>query len=79
MYLEGGWDIDPVELYLRVRLARADGMSKRAVARHFKISRDTADKALAFSVPPRYRRTAPIKRRKLDAFIAIIDAWSMSR
>jgi len=64
-----------VELYRKVRLACADGMSKRAAARHFNISRDTVDKAMAFSVPPGYRRTAPIKRPKLDGFTEIIDAW----
>ena len=64
-----------MELYRKVRLACADGMSKRAAAQHFNISRDTVDKALAFSVPPGYRRTAPIKRPKLDGFTEIIDAW----
>lgn len=64
-----------MELYRKVRLACADGMSKCAAARHFNISRDTVDKAMAFSVPPGYRRTAPIKRPKLDGFTEIIDAW----
>lgn len=64
-----------MELYRKVRLACADGMSKRAAAAHFNISRDTVEKALAFSVPPGYRRTAPIKRPKLDGFTEIIDAW----
>ena len=64
-----------VELYRKVRLACADGMSKRAAARHFNISRDTVDKVMAFSVPPGYRRTAPIKRPKLDGFTEIIDGW----
>jgi len=64
-----------VELYRKVRLACADGMSKRAAARHFNISRDTVDKAVAFSAPPGYRRTAAIKRPKLDGFTGIIDAW----
>ena len=64
-----------VELYRKVRLACADGMSKRAAARHFNISRDTVDKVMAFSVPPGYRRTAPIKRPKLDGFTEIIDVW----
>ena len=64
-----------MELYRKVRLACADGMSKRAAAAHFNISRETVDKALAFSVPPGYRRTAPIKRPKLDGFTEIIDAW----
>jgi transposase len=62
-------------LYRKVRLACADGMSARAAARHFNISRDTVEKALAFSIPPGYRRTAPIKRPKLDGFTEIIDAW----
>jgi hypothetical protein len=30
---------------------------------------------LSFSVPPGYRRTAPIKRPKLDGFTEIIDQW----
>jgi len=34
-----GLEIYTVELYLKVRLACADGMSKRAAARHFNISR----------------------------------------
>jgi hypothetical protein len=45
-------EIYTVELYLKVRLACADGMSKRAAARHFNVSRDTVDKAMAFSIPP---------------------------
>ena len=70
-----GLEIYTVELYLKVRLACADGMSKRAAARHFNISRDTVEKAMAFSIPPGYRRTAPVKRPKLDGFTEIIDAW----
>ena len=70
-----GREIYTVELYRKGRLACADGMSKRAAARHFNISRDTVDKAMAFSVPPGYRRTAPIKRPKLDGFTEIIDGW----
>lgn len=30
---------------------------------------------LSFSVPPGYRRKAPVKRPKLDGFTEIIDAW----
>lgn len=70
-----GLEIYTVELYLKVRLACADGMSKRAAARHFNISRDTVDKAMAFSIPPGYRRTSPVKRPKLDGFTEIIDSW----
>ncbi len=44
-----------MELYRKVCLACADGMSRRAAAAQFNISRETVDKALAFSVPPGYR------------------------
>ena len=64
-----------MDLYRKVRLACADGMSKRAAARHFNISRGTVDEVMAFSVPPGYRRTAPIKRPKLDGVTGIIDGW----
>ena len=61
-----------MELYRKVRLARRDGMSERAAARHFGISRESVKKMLSFSVPPGYRRRAEIKRPKLDGFI---DQW----
>ena len=64
-----------MDLYLKVRLACGEGMSQREAARHFNISRDSVAKMLAFSVPPGYRRTAPVKRPKLDGFTEIIDAW----
>ena len=64
-----------MDLYRKVRLACAEGMSQRAAARHFGISRDSVQKMLAFSVPPGYRRTAPIRRPKLDGFTGIIDRW----
>ncbi len=50
-------------------------MSKRAVARQFGISRDSVDKMIVYSVPPGYRRTAPVKRPKLDGFTNVIDQW----
>lgn len=50
-------------------------MSERSAARHFGISRDSVKKMLSFSVPPGYRRTAPINRPKLDGFTEIIDEW----
>ena len=50
-------------------------MSQREAARHFGISRDSVCKMLAFSVPPGYRRTAPVKRPKLDGFTGLIDGW----
>ena len=64
-----------MDLYRKVRLACAEGMSQREAALHFNISRDTVAKMMAFSVPPGYRRTAPVKRPKLDAFTGIIDGW----
>ncbi len=50
-------------------------MSERSAARHFGISRESVKKMLSFSVPPGYRRTAPINRPKLDGFTEIIDQW----
>ena len=50
-------------------------MSERAAARYFGISRDSVKKIMSFSVPPGYRRTAPIRRPKLDGFTEIIDGW----
>ncbi|WP_231565052.1 helix-turn-helix domain-containing protein [Sphingomonas sp. Ant H11] len=64
-----------MELYLKVRVACDRGMSQREAARHFGISRDTVRKMIAYSVPPGYRRQAPVRRPKLDAFIPIIDQW----
>jgi transposase len=64
-----------VELYLQVRLACADGMSQRAAAKRFNVSRDTVRKMLSFSSPPGYRRQSVPQRPKLDGFVAIIDGW----
>ena len=65
-----------MELYRKVRHAYfRQGMSKRAIARHFGISRDSVDKMIVYAVPPGYRRTAPVKRPKLDGFTEIIDQW----
>ena len=64
-----------MDLYRKVRLACAEGMSQREAARHFNISCDSVAKMMAFSVPPGYRRSAPVKRPKLDAFTGIIDGW----
>ena len=63
-----------MDLYLKVRQAHfQDGLSGRQIARDFGISRDSVAKMLAYSEPPGYRRTAPIRRPKLDAFIGQID------
>ena len=64
-----------MELYRKVRLACRDGMSERAAARHFGVSRRSVRKMLQFSVPPGYRRTAPVRRPKLDEFTALIEQW----
>ena len=64
-----------MELYRKVRLACRDGMSERAAARHFGASRQSVRKMLQFSVPPGYRRTAPVRRPKLDEFTALIEQW----
>ena len=50
-------------------------MSERAASRHFGISRESVKKMLSFSVPPGYRRSAPVRRPKLDGFTEIIDQW----
>ena len=63
-----------MELYARVRRAvQIDQMSEREAARTFGLSRETVRKMLKFSLPPGYRRQAPIRRPKLDAYIAVID------
>ena len=64
-----------VELYHKVRVACADGMSQRAAAKHFNVSRDTVHKMLSYSSPPGYRRQSTPARPKLDGFVAIIDKW----
>lgn len=64
-----------VERYGRVRRAvLVDGVSQRAVAREFGISRKSVRKMVAFSVPPGYRRQEAVTRPKLDAFVGVIDA-----
>ena len=64
-----------MELHRKVRLACRDGMSERAAARHFGVSRVSVRKMLQFSVPPGYRRTAPVRRPKLDEFTGLIEQW----
>ena len=64
-----------MDLYRKVRLACAEGMSQRAAAHHFGISRDSVQKMMEYSVPPSYRRRVPIKRPKLDGFTEFIDTW----
>ena len=79
MALSGGREgggILTVELYRKVRQAYfRQGLSKRAIARHFGVSRDSVDKMIVYAGPPGYRRTAPVKRPKLDGFTEIIEQW----
>ena len=63
-----------MDLYRRVRLAcHFEGLSSREAARRFGIDRRTVKKILSSSTPPGYRRVKPVRRPKLDPFIAIID------
>ena len=64
-----------MELYRKVRLACREGMSERAAARHFGVSRESVRKMLRFSVAPGYRRTVRVRRPKLDGFTELIDQW----
>jgi len=50
-------------------------MSRLQAAKHFNILRDSVAKMLSYSTPPGYRRRSPIRRPKLDAFVATIDNW----
>jgi len=64
-----------VDLYVRVRHAVThEGKSRREAARLFGINRRTVDKMMAFSIPPGYRRSQPVRRPKLDPFVGVIDA-----
>ncbi len=64
-----------MELYLKVRLAVSEGMSRRQAAKHFNISRDSVAKMVSYSTPPGYQRRSPIRRPKLDAFVSTIEHW----
>lgn len=48
---------------------------KHETARRFNISRDCVRKIPAFSEPPGSRRTAPVKRPKLDGLTKLIGGW----
>ena len=68
-----------MDLYLKVRLARRGGMSERAAAGHFGISRASVQKMMRFSVPPGYQRTAQIKRPNLRESLAHLVGLIMRR
>ena len=64
-----------VEFYAEARLAVVEGgLSQHEVGRRFEIDRRTVNKMLRYSAPPRYRRTKPVGRPKLEGFTGIIDA-----
>ena len=70
-----GREMYGVELYAAVRLAVVEeGLSHREAGRRFGIDRRTVKKMLRYSAPPGYRRTAPVRRPKLEGFTGIIDA-----
>jgi response regulator of citrate/malate metabolism len=51
LFLQEGWEIFTVEIYLRVRQAHfADGLSGREIARQFGISRDSVRKMLMYGI-----------------------------
>jgi len=64
-----------VDMYREGSAGLCGGHEQREAARHFNISRESVRKMLAFSLPAGYRRTAPVKRPKLDGFTGIIDGW----
>ena len=64
-----------MELYLTVRLAVSERMTRRQAAKHFNISCDSVSKMLSYSTPPGYQRRLPIRWPRLDAFISTIDHW----
>ncbi len=63
-----------MEMYARVRRAcMVEGMGIREAAREFGLHRDTVRKMLAYSIPPGYRRSKPVKRPKLDPYVGVIE------
>ena len=65
-----------MDIYLKVRHAHfEEGLSRRQISRDFGISRDSVSKMLTYSEPPGYRRTAVIRRPRLDSYVAQIDEW----
>jgi transposase len=63
-----------VELYAHVRrYVMVEGHSRRAAAREYGISREMVAKMVAHAVPPRYQRSKPPFKPKLDPFLGFID------
>ncbi len=62
-----------VGIYAQVRrFVATDGHSQREASRAFGISRDMVAKMMRHALPPGYRRSAPVARPKLDAFMGFI-------
>jgi len=59
--------------YLKIRLAKRDGLSIRAISRKFHHSHHTVRHALTVSEPTPYTLNAPKVSPKLDAFKPVID------
>ena len=63
-----------VDIYAKVRRAvMVEGISQREVARRYGLDRKTVAKAVAFSIPPGYRRKEAPTARKLGPFVGIIN------
>jgi transposase len=63
-----------VDKYAKIRVARRDGMSIRAIARTFEHSRRKVREVLANPQPTPYTRAKPIAAPVLGSFHTIIDA-----
>ena len=59
--------------YSKIRIAKRDGMSIRAITKAFHHSHHTVQKALVSSEPKPYQLSGPKVRPKLDGFEPIID------
>ena len=62
-----------VQEYLKIRTAKRDGMSIRAICRTYHHSHHTITKALNHTEPPPYTRTRPPMAPVLGPFMPIID------
>ena len=58
-----------MDSYGKLRLACAKVMNQREAALHFGKLRDSVRTILGFAIHPSYRRSAPIRRPKLDGVV----------
>jgi hypothetical protein len=68
IWLQEGWKIFVMDLYLKFRLVLLGRMSEWSAACHFGILSASLWKMMSFSLPPGYQRTAQINRPKLGDF-----------